>query len=56
MWIERVFTPNTSISLVKITRKKFKRTENVREESSQGDIPWLCRFFLKMRANTAVTE
>lgn len=32
MWIERAFTSSTSINLVKIARKKFKRTENVREE------------------------
>ena len=56
MWIEHAFTSSTSINLVKITRKKFKRTENIRKESSQGDIPWLCRLLLKMRANTAVTE
>ena len=28
MWIERAFTSSTSINLVKIARKKFKRTEN----------------------------
>lgn len=56
MWIEYVFTSNFSRNLLKIMTKTFKRTENVREDSSQGNMSMLFFFLLKGKVNGMVIE